>query len=885
MGLNVEQLKKIVDEEAKILPDQAPLEHFVHHNNLHHYETQKFEDAVENIFLKYGKTAYMPLSFYRKKYHDGEILNQFFTKRLNDNNFDISDQNLIAFIRDKLHSFKDHNELLFLRTESLKYDQDGNLVSMNDSDQKLWERVDKCNIGEELKKFPDFHVNRSLDRVNKILIPFLSVMIDQGQAGVQLKDEQRSMPWEMFKEYLKPLLTSKEFLEMSQMSVPRKEDIPEYVLKQFLSHVQDEDELRDLIKYHFQSIPGWAGMVYKVSKNKEVISRRDVFVDIYYYLLFRLFLQRTLKRKHEIKYFAISTELQIKENVFFFLSYYPSDYKCDELISLFTKLDMITLRRIFQQAYEDSYQSLILTGLQKNVVKRGSEKAKFQMFFCIDDREESFRRYLEETSSRVETYGVAGFFGLDMMYQKINEKRSRRYCPPAATPAYIVREEGSSSVYHFANFLHETYTNFFKSLFYNFILSPLKSIETNLHLYFPREKRIIAGHLNKTKVDKIHCYNNGEEEINGLKVGYTLEESAQRVAGILKGSGLIKDFSSYVVMIGHGHDSYNNPHVSAYRCGACSGANAAPNAKIFAIMTNDPRVRKILRESHGLDIPDSTYFIGGFHDTCNDRVDLFDIDSLKMNQADQDELNEIISTAQKRNAKERCRKFYQVAKNYGPEDALKFVEKRAWHVAEPRPELNHATNALCIVGKRELTKDVFLDRKAFLVSYDPLIDHDGALLAGLLKAVIPVCAGINLEYYFSKVDTENYGSGSKTSHNVSGFIGVINGIRGDLRTGLVWQMVEYHDPLRILFVIESTEDKIFNIMANNSEVKNLIENKWIALALINPNDSKDIKVYRDNSFKAFDPLDLEFKNYSSSMEVPTGLKRPVHFAYIGGQNG
>jgi uncharacterized protein YbcC (UPF0753/DUF2309 family) len=37
----------------------------------------------------------------------------------------------------------------------------------------------------------------------------------------------------------------------------------------------------------------------------------------------------------------------------------------------------------------------------------------------------------------------------------------------------------------------------------------------------------------------------------------------------------------------------------------------------------------------------------------------------------------------------------------------------------------------------------------------------GGLLAALLGAAGPVCAGINLEYYFSYVDNERYGSGTK----------------------------------------------------------------------------------------------------------------------------
>ena len=63
------------------------------------------------------------------------------------------------------------------------------------------------------------------------------------------------------------------------------------------------------------------------------------------------------------------------------------------------------------------------------------------------------------------------------------------------------------------------------------------------------------------------------------------------------------------------------------------------------------------------------------------------------------------------------------------------------------------------------------------------------ILAGILAAVIPVCGGINLEYYFSRVDNTVYGCGTKLPHNVCGMLGVMNGIDDDLRTGLPSQMM------------------------------------------------------------------------------------------------
>ena len=148
---------------------------------------------------------------------------------------------------------------------------------------------------------------------------------------------------------------------------------------------------------------------------------------------------------------------------------------------------------------------------------------------------------------------------------------------------------------------------------------------------------------------------------------------------------------------------------------------------------------------------------------------------------------------------------------YPPRAALGHVEGRAADLAQPRPEYGHATNAFCIVGRRERTRGLFLDRRAFLVSYDPTRDEDGTTLARILAAVVPVVAGISLEYYFSYVDPTGYGCGTKLPHNVTSLLGVMDGAQSDLRTGLPWQMVEIHEPVRLTMVVDTTPEILIRL--------------------------------------------------------------------------
>src|SRR5262249_59758234 len=128
----------------------------------------------------------------------------------------------------------------------------------------------------------------------------------------------------------------------------------------------------------------------------------------------------------------------------------------------------------------------------------------------------------------------------------------------------------------------------------------------------------------------------------------------------------------------------------------------------------------------------------------------------------------------------------------------------------------HGTNAVTIVGRRSRTRGLFLDRRAFLNSYDPTQDDaDGTILTRILRAAVPVCAGISLEYYFSFVDNAGYGSGTKLPHNIASLVGVMDGAASDLRTGLPWQMGGIHEPMRPLFVVEARPEGLLRVLARN----------------------------------------------------------------------
>jgi uncharacterized protein len=340
---------------------------------------------------------------------------------------------------------------------------------------------------------------------------------------------------------------------------------------------------------------------------------------------------------------------------------------------------------------------------------------------------------------------------------------------------------------------------------------------------------------------------------NGLQIGFQFEEMAVRVESLLKSIGLVENFAPIVYVIGHGASSVNNPHYAAYDCGACSGRAGSVNARVISQMANKPEVRAILREK-GIHIPESTVFVGGLRDTTRDDVVFYDEEisyaDYKIMHADHVKL---FAKALDNNAKERSRRFESIDTSAKASEIHEKIRTRSVSIFEPRPELNHATNALCIVGRRELSKGVFLDRRSFLNSFDYRVDPDGTFLFNILKAAAPVCGGINLEYYFSRVDGEKLGAGTKLPHNVMGLFGVANGIDGDLRPGLPAQMTEVHDPVRLLLIVEHFPEVVLKTIQKAEETYEWFINDWVKLVSIHP-ESKELQVFEGGNFRPYEPL-------------------------------
>jgi uncharacterized protein YbcC (UPF0753/DUF2309 family) len=128
------------------------------------------------------------------------------------------------------------------------------------------------------------------------------------------------------------------------------------------------------------------------------------------------------------------------------------------------------------------------------------------------------------------------------------------------------------------------------------------------------------------------------------------------------------------------------------------------------------------------------------------------------------------------------------------------------------------------------------------VSYDPVGDPDGTQLDEMLAGVVPVVAGISLEYLFGYVDPTGYGSGTKLPHNVTALVGVMDGAQSDLRIGLPWQMLEIHEPVRLSIVVEAKTAVVRRLLQESSELKALVDHGWVFLATLDPASGDIVEV-------------------------------------------
>lgn len=673
---------------------------------------------------------------------------------------------------------------------------------------------------KEMESTKAMPLSNSAHKLDRIVTKWLCAFMDEGMAEWEMPGRSKGF----FASWRKLAVYDQEIGISAIAEIPETAD---EALTQVLAGYSKAEQL-DLFKYHIAALPGWTGYIkYRMTEGSPWQYKCPVTLKDY--LAVRLWIAKNINQE-------IITLPALAEQ-------HPESSK---------------LQFTWLKAWERSWQNQMAARLNKNLTNLGtSPKAEkdpaVQMVFCIDTRSELIRRHIE-SKGEYETFGYAGFFGIATDYKDLTSGLIRKSCPPILSSAYTIHEtplpgkitkvahyERKKSYLQFADFLSTRMKNMLPSafgyvegagLFYGGAL-----LWRTLFPGFSMGSKDMGADAHEG-ICGTEINSNSSEKVNE-RVQLEEKVAIVRSAFVLLGW---KSFAPLVVFTGHSSHSANNPFGSSLDCGACAASPGRHNARMLARLANLPKVRNSLSKEFGIEIPETTFFMGAEHNTATDDIVLFD--------AEVPESHRLITKLFKSDLAEISQSA--ITERLGNKNGAKIAREKSENWAETRPEWGLAGNAGFIIAPRKVTREMDLESRCFLNSYNWEMDDQGHSLEIIMQGPMVVTQWINNHYYFSTVDNDRFGGGSKITHNVTGRFGVVQGNGGDLKTGLPLQSVNssdsgmFHQPLRLSVIIQSPLSRIEEILLRNKHLKQLIEHEWIYLMVMDPLSDNQIRLYQKN---------------------------------------
>ncbi len=948
-------IPSLVEHVAHLLPAQAPLHAFVHHNTLHSFESLPFERAVVEAGKILDTEAFMAESAFAQELANGRIqlvdidrvlgrepqndhrlpggitVQEFKRLRLT-HYFEVPPAGSLTWyltdggLTDDLHPCLSGEAAARYRRRCASRD-------LGDVLRKLWRQLSESAPllpAERPAVRPRDQLiqlgQRDTDRlVHPLLMRFCAAYLDQGVSYWTMADQSQPLLTAFRRLYARPLGPPDRWMRgliaELKLQTERALSAEQTIARMLEMMAVPSAETEAFVQATLLSLRGWAGMVYQVEMRPDrapVEARPATLID---YLAIQLTLdwhaakymckQAGLSSLREVRVAAIERAAPERANLPLAFELFVTAQLVGLLPEQLTDADALAQwyravghfhnlerRRLLHLAYERRHRVETLDAYAAHI-RRGPaqpERPAFQAIFCIDDREESTRRHLEEICPDVETLGYAGFYGVAMAYQGLDDIRPRPLCPVPVTPQHLIREAPLDK-HEFEKHRQRlarrgkrrlATTVGSQTLLRGAVVSTLMGAASTIALIgrvvTPRLAAQIDHYFEHPPDDhpqtrlQLERSDDARDDC-GRHIGYTTDEMTDIVADVLTTMGIAQRLAPLVLFVGHGSSSLNNPHEAAHDCGATGGGRGGPNARAFSAMANHPTVRANLAK-RGITITDDVWFVGSYHNTCDDSMTYYDEDLVPETHVGVfAKAKQRMETTCQRDAHERCRRFEDTPLRLTDRRAMEAAETHAEDLAQPRPEYGHATNAICVVGRRSTTRGLFFDRRAFLVSYDPTLDSDASILSALLQSVGPVGAGINLEYYFSFIDPTGYGSGTKLPHNIVGLFGVMDGHASDLRTGLPWQMVEIHEPVRLLTIVEASVETLQRVLEGAPGLAALINNEWIQLVSHNV-ETDELSVWRAGAFHPYTPTQQDIIIVEDSREHYAGRRDHLPCAHV-----
>jgi len=460
-----------------------------------------------------------------------------------------------------------------------------------------------------------------------------------------------------------------------------------------------------------------------------------------------------------------------------------------DLLALLERADSFDANeqsKIWLYALEHHYRHHLFASLQETK-QHPLSRPIAQVVFCMDNREESARRNVEMLEPTIETFGTRGFMNATTASQDFAGEAPKRQ---------------NSFIYKTLNM----------NLAASFItingFAPIALLELLGKSLWPKTRQRLLEKW--PKKDK------GASPSADPGLTWDADTQAKLAADFLLEIGLTGEFSDWVVLMGHCPPNGQGGRHTQPLCQACNGRNSDRNAEILAAILNQPQIRSLLKRQ-GIAIPGPTRFIAAGHDHKGQlRWPTFN------RQPEPPALEPLQSWLQQ---------------------ALTRSVEHTGHHADCS---NHSGHAALIIGRRQITKGLSLERRAFLLSYDPGRDVNGDRLENILLAELPGLIGMNLDYYSASVEKLHHADNSNLHDNPVGFFTLMSGTDGDYRTGFSRQELEAHEAMRLTIVVETEVVLMAAMLRRNADLNKLFVGSWAYLAVIDPK-TKAISTYKPDA--------------------------------------
>lgn len=667
------------------------------------------------------------------------------------------------------------------------------------------------------------------------VLPIVISYFDQGLNRWNLESHKSNGLWQWYVDYVGSSLNIKANF-LSELKTTLQDTSESTLLKDIATILEYRCPKKELWFSHLQTLilhfKGWSGMIQVLEKNPALFPLVERKISLVDWVAILVFTESAINAQKDKPWWGKSLwdsePVALRKKSIQSHLHKIKDHECT-----FYQSFLHQFRAHLNNTVQSPAEVSSATSGNSQIIstKETTTTPLVQVLLCLDDREESLRRAIESTNPHYETFGILGFFGVDLKLKRPGHLISQPHCPPVIQARKTAEEIPSYSSPNswFYNKL-KTVLPYFNESHFTF-LEPLIAI-----LFWPiyavfLMMRTLAPQLyyQMRQHFQSDVYLNASSSIHFV-TPYTIKEKVTLVAELLGGAGLHEITAPLVVALGHASTTTNNLFHRSYGCGACSGQSGFSNAKVFAEFANDLKVRAELK-NNGIIIHDHVTFISACHDTCRDFAVYADQNEFYLEAHHE---KQMLYLQFKKDMEQALQKNKEERWNHFKLPAFQSAHARSADWSQPRPEFGHTGVSLAIFGPRWLTQKLDLKRKAFLMSYEPGLDPTGQHLSYVILNALPVCANINLDYYTSAAFPKAFGAGSKLPLNIASGIGVMSGSKGDLRVGLSTQMIDRHQPLRLLSLVYCDKKQLEKTISSSTRLQNIIKNNWIHLIRIDP---------------------------------------------------